>query len=604
MEIALGELEFGKTLASCVQCQHFSESTKLLPCSHILCDDCYRELGSLSTCICPQCGHYIRENEFVEDNYFAELFIRSEGVLEKLKEKQICSKCQHLQSSTYCITCDTFLCSVDFHLEHKQNGDLHQHDSICINNQKNSKEKSLKNNNALRDVFVKSSELRGNDKMNSLYQGLCVYDQLLDIWKGRYRNIGLSLEEAATLEIECISDVSTHYGKIIEKAQDALIQQCKNITNYYEKERNKLETKLAQTSRFVQKLEQTKGLIEIYIEFSDTYELIDKCSALIGRLERIGKEIVETKWQYPDIVPLKFSKNKIRDITSKFGVLSQYRNFQSTFYPQISFGSYGENQGQFKVVQDVAMYKDRTLFVLDSGKKCVNAFSTSGQFLFKFGSHGRRSCQFLDPRYITVYEDYIYISDAGKCDVQIFSCKDGRFMGKLGIKGNQLGLLASPHGIAISKKNNKIFVVDRPKQSVKVFSPSYEFLTEICKGYLLEPSDIAIGPNGEMFVLDCSNRCVHVFDENGKLLREFGQRGEDQELVNPCYLTLDSQHHVIVSDRVGSRMCVYTQQGELVAVFGGFGSGAGQLKFANGLTVDSEGNIFVCDTANHRIQKF
>ena len=604
MEIALGELQFGKSLASCVQCEHFSEKTKLLPCSHILCEDCYRELGGLTSCICPQCGHYVRENEFVEENYFAELFIRSEGILDKLKANQTCDKCEHLVSTTYCITCGNFLCSVDFHLEHKQNGDLYQHDYICVNSQKNVNEVFAKESNILRDIFVKSNELRRSEKLNSLYQGLSVYEQLLEIWRGRYKNIELSLDEANILEIECISEVNTYYGKIIEKAREAMIQQSRNIATYYEGERKKFENKLAQTSRIVQKIEQTKGLIDIYIEFSDTYELIDKSSALIGRLERIGKEIVETKWQYPDIVPLKFKKTEVREITNKFGVLRQYRNFQSSFYPQISFGSYGNNQGQFKVIQDIAIYRDKILFTLDSGNKCVNAFATNGQFLFKFGSHGRRSCQFLDPRYITVNGDFIYVSDAGKCDVQIFTCRDGTYVGKIGTKGNQLGFLASPHGIAISKKNNKIFIVDRPKQSVKVYSPSYEFLTEICKGHLLEPSDVTVGVNGEIFVLDCSNRCVHVFDENGKLLREFGQMGEDQELVNPCYLTLDTQHHVIVSDRVGNKICVYTQHGELVTVFGGFGSQPGKVKFPNGIAVDSDGNIFVCDTSNHRIQKF
>ena len=604
MEIALDELEFGKSLASCVQCESLSDSTKLLPCSHILCQDCFRELESLGNCNCSKCGHIVKDDEFVEENYFADLFLRSDEILKKLRENYPCSKCQHLTSSMYCITCDCFLCSVDFHIAHKQNGNLCQHDYICVNEPKKAIYAFEKSRNILKDIFVKSDQFRKNDKVNTLYKDLIVYEQLIELWRAKHRNIETSFEETKFMEIECVSEVNTYYNSIIEVARAAMVRQSREIARYYDKERGKLHNKLVETNNYLQRLEQTKGLIDIYIHFSDSYELIDKSSALIGRLERIGKEIIETEWQYPDVVPLKFKRTLVSDVTSNFGVLKESRNFQGKIYPNISFGAYGNSNGHFKALQDIALHRNKTLFILDSGSRSVNAFSTTGKFLFKFGTYGNRCGQFLDPRHITIEEDLAYVTDTGRCDVQIFSCKTGKFIDKFGTKGNRSGQLSSPHGIAISKKTNKIFVVDRPKQCVNVYSPGYEFVTEICKGFLKEPCDIAISTNGDIYVLDCSSRCVHVFNESGKLLREYGGRGENMEMINPCYLTLHGQRHVIISDRLGHKICVYTLHGDLVSEIGGFGSQPGRVNFVNGVTVDSEGNIFVCDTANHRVQRF
>ncbi|KAI6659176.1 hypothetical protein LOD99_14850 [Oopsacas minuta] len=314
MDIALEELEFGKSLASCVQCELLNDSTRLLPCSHVLCEDCYKSLGSLSNFICPECDHDVKEDEYVEENYFAELFIRSEKVLEKLKANHPCSKCKHLISSIYCITCESFLCSVDFHIEHKEDGDLSQHDYICVNKPKKVINAFEENRNVLRDIFVKSREFKNNEKVNILYQDLTVYEHLLEIWRQRYQNIEFSFDETKFQEIQCVSEINTYYGSIIEEARTAMIEQSKEVAMYYDNQRKKLQKKLSQTTQFLKKLEQTKGLIDIYIQFSDSYELIDKSSALIGRIERIGKEIVETKWQFPDVVPVKFEKSLTAEI--------------------------------------------------------------------------------------------------------------------------------------------------------------------------------------------------------------------------------------------------------------------------------------------------
>ena len=595
MEILLQEFEKAKLLSSCVQCEDFVSATKLLACSHVMCEDCYSQMGSR----CPHCAHYVNENEGVEENYFLDLFLKYEQIISQLKAQHVCTKCKHLPSSTYCQHCDLLLCSVDFQMEHSQNCGINQHEYLCTKHMRNHNGHSVSENDEIKNVFVKSSVLQTNEKIASINHGLSVYDMLQNIWQGRHDNIERNFEDINTLENNCVSQVNQYYEEMIQKAREMKETQMNDVKKYYEGERDKLRNKLKQTEQFVQKLEQTKSLIRIYAEFSDTYELVDKSAAILRRLERIFKEFAEKKWSYPDIVQIQFHGCNINKVTDMFGSLKRYRNFQAKFYPKFSFGSYGKSTGHFQTIQGLAIHRDKTLFISDSGSKCVHAFSTTGKFRFSL-SEGH----FIDPGHISVNGDLVYVSDVGRCDVQIFNCEDGSYVGKLGRKGNKEEELASPSGVAVSNCSRNIYVVDRPKQCIKVYSPNYVYIKAMCKGHLMEPCDIAIGTNDDIYVVDCSCKCVHVFNQDGDLLREFGYRGEDKELVNPCYLALDGGDHVMLSDRMGHKICVYTVRGDLVNRFGGFGSSPGKVRFPNGVAVDSEGNIFVCDTSNHRVQKF
>ena len=42
----------------------------------------------------------------------------------------------------------------------------------------------------------------------------------------------------------------------------------------------------------------------------------------------------------------------------------------------------------------------------------------------------------------------------------------------------------------------------------------------------------------------------------------------------------------------------------LIAMFGSFGTGRGQLKFPSDVAVDPDGEVYVCDWANNRVQLF
>jgi DNA-binding beta-propeller fold protein YncE len=80
-----------------------------------------------------------------------------------------------------------------------------------------------------------------------------------------------------------------------------------------------------------------------------------------------------------------------------------------------------------------------------------------------------------------------------------------------------------------------------------------------------------------------------------------GVRGE---LWQPADLFVDTEGNVWVADGRNHRIQKFDAQGNYVASFGRAGAGAGAFNEPWSVAVDSEGNIYVADTWNHRIQKF
>ena len=75
-------------------------------------------------------------------------------------------------------------------------------------------------------------------------------------------------------------------------------------------------------------------------------------------------------------------------------------------------------------------------------------------------------------------------------------------------------------------------------------------------------------------------------------------------LNSPVGVAIDERGQVIIAERDGHRISIYSPIGEKVKSFGEKGSAPGQLKYPCGVAVDSVGNILVTEADNHRIQKF
>jgi predicted membrane-bound mannosyltransferase/sugar lactone lactonase YvrE len=92
-------------------------------------------------------------------------------------------------------------------------------------------------------------------------------------------------------------------------------------------------------------------------------------------------------------------------------------------------------------------------------------------------------------------------------------------------------------------------------------------------------------------------------EEGGRL--SIGTTGTAQGLfIKPTGLAVDQDGNLYVVDSGNNRIQKFDRDGRFLAEVGGTGSADGQFSEPWGVAVDAQGNVYVADTWNHRIQKF
>jgi tripartite motif-containing protein 71 len=125
------------------------------------------------------------------------------------------------------------------------------------------------------------------------------------------------------------------------------------------------------------------------------------------------------------------------------------------------------------------------------------------------------------------------------------------------------------------------------------------------EGEFDEPTDAAVGPQGDIWVVDAENNRIQHFGSYGEYLGEFGSYGTGSgQFRYPTAIEIDPEGNLWVLDSYNNRVQKFNQQGEFLAKWGSYGTALGKLDTPSGLALDAEGDVWVSDTGNGRIQKF
>jgi DNA-binding beta-propeller fold protein YncE len=191
------------------------------------------------------------------------------------------------------------------------------------------------------------------------------------------------------------------------------------------------------------------------------------------------------------------------------------------------------------------------------------------------------------------------------------SAAAAQFLLKWGSLGAGDGQFDEPSGIAIGPAGN-IYVADRNNDRIQKFSSSGTFLLKWGAsgsgiGQFSSPRDVAADDSGYVYVADYLNNRVQKFASDGSYVAQWGTTGTgDGEFLAPRGITVDPSGFIYVTEDgfASKRVQKFTSTGVFITKWGSNGSGNGEFSAPRGIAADSSGFIYVSDTLNDRIQKF
>ena len=278
-----------------------------------------------------------------------------------------------------------------------------------------------------------------------------------------------------------------------------------------------------------------------------------------------------------------------------------------------TFGSYGEEAGQFIWPVGIALDKDTNVYVTDEWLHRVTKYDKDGEYLAHWGIQGSGDGELNRPSGIAISrEDTIYIVDSRNNRVQTFNL-EGTFLGKFGSSGSDNGQFNLPWGMCLDKDSN-VFVADWRNDRVQSFTANGEWLatfgtpavgtsgncynarvnggikhSEAPVGTFNRPTGVCVDQDGDIYIADWLNNRVQVLSPEGRFITEFTGDGNlsnmgvsklqsnpdmirqrngvrnftpEKVLWAPCAVRIAQDNRVIIADTTRHRFQIYRKNTE------------------------------------------
>lgn len=166
-------------------------------------------------------------------------------------------------------------------------------------------------------------------------------------------------------------------------------------------------------------------------------------------------------------------------------------------------------------------------------------------------------------------------------------------------------------GLAVDD-NDQLLVTDGNLHHVLVFDANHKLRVKFGEGVLEEPAGIAVDTeNRFIYVADTGLDQIVVFDaDNFKPLRTIGTPGKQHTLTTPgdfskpTNVAVDQDGNLYVSDTLNNRIEVFDADGKFIRTFGKNGDGVGDFQRPKGIAIDVDGHVWVADAMLCRLQVY
>jgi YD repeat-containing protein len=273
-----------------------------------------------------------------------------------------------------------------------------------------------------------------------------------------------------------------------------------------------------------------------------------------------------------------------------------------------SFGTAGAASGQLSKPAGVAPDGSGNTWVADSGNNRIEEFGPSGAFVKSIGSVGSGNGQFNTPEALAFASiGNLWVADTGNDRVEEFG-PTGTFIRSVGTKGFGSGQFERPTHITVGPEGH-VLVSDEGGERIVELGAEGKWITTIAPtgqgGF--EPMGVGVAPDGEIWVGDGEHEQLLELRRNGEVTHRVGSYGTGPgQFHHLDAVAVGALGEVWVGDALNDRVQEFTKEGTYVTSFGVAGTEVGQFQFSNeipmGVSVESDGNLMVTDTGDNRVE--
>lgn len=177
--------------------------------------------------------------------------------------------------------------------------------------------------------------------------------------------------------------------------------------------------------------------------------------------------------------------------------------------------------------------------------------------------------------------------------------------------------LADPFEMAIDPQGN-LWVADGRNSRFQIFAPDGTFLEawgtpgsgegkfDFTRSGGHGLGAVAFDAEGNIYVVDTGNYRVQKFDTERQFVTAWGSQGKgDGQFLDPIGIGINPDGRIYVIDDEREDVQVFDADGAFLSQFGGFGVDPGKILDAgSGIAFDRDGNVLIADFGNQRIERF